>query len=144
MWFLGLLIKQTIIFIFSIIIRSFPENIHSWLSVRAVAKREILAIFQIRKNMKTQEISEISISPQSHNPTIPQSPSFFPPALQPRIWAAAAWFREFVEKSKRGRQERLYPRKWSTVMKSLWSRRLLFSRDKVSHNSRRRKWSFVQ
>ena len=41
-------------------------------------KSEILAIFQIRKNTKNPEISEIAISPQSHNPTIPQSPSFSP------------------------------------------------------------------
>ena len=51
-------------------------------------KSEFLAIFEIRKNMKNPEISEIAISPQSHNPTIPQSPSFFPSAPQPRISAA--------------------------------------------------------
>ena len=38
-------------------------------------KSEILAIFQIRKNTKNPEISEIAISPQSHIPTIPE---FFP------------------------------------------------------------------
>ena len=50
-------------------------------------KSWFFAFFQIRKNMKNREISEIAISPQSqsHNPRV------FSPAPQPRIWAAAAW-----------------------------------------------------
>ena len=103
--------------------------------------------FRIFSNKEIHEKSrnfrnhDFATFPLSHFPTFRE---FFPPAPQPRIWAAAAWFREFVEKSKGGRQERLYYGKWSTVMKSLCSRRLLFSREKVRHNSRRRKWSFVQ
>ena len=54
-------------------------------------KSWIFAFFQIRKSMKNREISEITISRLSHFPTFLLSASFFPPAPQPRIWAAAAW-----------------------------------------------------
>ena len=77
---------------------------------------EILAIFQIRKNMKNPEISEIAISPQSHNPTIPQSPSFFP------------------RRPSRESERRPPDPKWSTVMRSSFS--VFFSREEVRHHRR--------
>ena len=50
-------------------------------------KSQIFAFSKIRKSMKNHEISEIAISRLSHFPTFRE---FFPPAPQPRIFAAAA------------------------------------------------------